>query len=143
MLLKKFAEMTLRLLPALPLALLPACASKEVNEGPGGMSIAVEVNEVHYCSRLSPEIVVTAPPQGTYSYQVRLVEYRPDGERYLGGGTWEEDGSNIIPEGALTHYYRGPCPSQGQSGKYGFVVAAHGQDAVQPLAVRLYQFTLE
>ncbi|MDO5483786.1 MAG: MbtF [Desulfovibrionaceae bacterium] len=144
MLLKKTAKMSRLLLPALCLALLlPACASRDDGVEPTGMTISVTLRDVHRCSRLSPEIMVENAPQGTTSYQVRLLEYRQDGERFLGGGTWKEDGTGVIPEGALTQYYRGPCPAQGQSGEYGFVVAAYGSNAVQPLSVRLYQFTQE
>ena len=142
MLLKKSVGMSCIALSMLCVSLLlPACSSRDDSVEPSGMSISVTLRDVHRCSRLSPEIVVESAPQGTRSYQVRLIEYRADGERFLGGGSWEEDGSGIIPEGALTQYYRGPCPAQGQSGKYGFVVAAHGSNTLQPLSVRLYQFT--
>ena len=119
------------------------CASRELDTTPEGMTLSVDLREVHRCSRISPEIHLENIPQGTQSYQVRLLEYHTEGEKLLGGGSWDEDGSGIIPEGALTQFYRGPCPKQGQSGRYGFVVSAYGQDTVQPLVVRVYQFSQE
>ena len=144
MLLKHTAGMARLFLITLCSALVAGgCSSKEVDTTPEGMTLSVDLRAVHRCSRISPEIVVENIPQGTRSYQVRLLEYHAEGERLLGGGVWEEDGSGIIPEGALTQFYRGPCPQQGQSGRYGFVVSAYGHDSVQPLMVRLFQFTQE
>ena len=144
MLLKRSAGVARLFLITLCSALLAGgCSSKEVDTAPEGMTLSVNLRDVHRCSRLSPEIHVENVPQGTRSYQVRLLEYHAEGEKLLGGGVWEEDGSGIIPEGALTEFYRGPCSQQGQSGRYGFVVSAYGQDRVQPLMVRVFQFSQE
>jgi len=144
MLLKHTAGVARLFLMALCAALmLGGCSSREVDTTPEGMTLSIDLRDVHRCSRISPEIHVENMPQGTRSYQVRLLEYLADGEKLLGGGVWQEDGSGIIPEGALTQFYRGPCPPPGQSGRYGFVVSAYGRDNVQPLMVRVFQFSQE
>ena len=79
------------LMPALCAALLlPACAAKEKEEAPAGMSVTVNLRDVHRCSRISPEITVAQAPNGTDYFDVRLVEYTGDSqELYLGGGAWD------------------------------------------------------
>ena len=133
------------LMPALCAALLlPACAAKEKEEAPAGMSVTVNLRDVHRCSRISPEITVAQAPNGTDYFDVRLVEYTGDSqELYLGGGAWDNDGSGIIPEGGLPRHYRGPCPPSGQDRDFAFVVAAMHKGSMQPLAVRLHRFTQE
>ena len=133
------------LMPALCAALLlPACAAKEKEEAPAGMSVTVNLRDVHRCSRISPEITVAQAPNGTDYFDVRLVEYTGDSqELYLGGGAWDNDGSGIIPECGLTRNYRGPCPPSGQDRDFAFVVAAMHKGSMQPLAVRLHRFTQE
>lgn len=133
------------LMPALCAALLlPACAAKEKEEAPAGMSVTVNLRDVHRCSRISPEITVAQAPNGTDYFDVRLVEYTGDSqELYLGGGAWNNDGSGTIPEGGLTRHYRGPCPPSGQARDFAFVVAAMHKGSMQPLAVRLHRFTQE
>lgn len=105
------------------------------------MLINVDFQDRHRCSRISPEITVTNIPAGTRSFLVRLEE-SGDTPRILGGGTWENDNSGIIPEGALARYYQGACPRSGETGKYVFAVAAMGDDG-QPKAVRTYKLELE
>ena len=125
-------------------ALLPACASKETQEVPDGMAVTVTLRDVHRCSRISPEIQVAQAPASTEYYDVRLVEFAGDSqELYLGGGSWNNDGTGVIPEGGLTRHYRGPCPPSGQSREYAFVVSAMTRQSMQPLSVRLYRFTQE
>lgn len=130
------------LLPLLFAALLlAACAARDENGAPeGGMTVTVELGGVHRCSRISPEITVAYAPKGTKFYDVRLIEYGEE-ERFLGGGTWAEDGSGVIPEGALTRHYCGPCPPGGKSMDYAYVISAMESATSQPLAVRLYRFT--
>lgn len=126
-----------------PLLFLGACAtSNEQPAGPPEMEIAVDFRDVHRCSRISPEITVAYAPEGTRFYDVRLVEMG-DQERFMGGGHWREDGTGVIPEGALTRHYTGPCPPAGKSQQYAYVVTALETEGGQPLAVRLYRFTPE
>lgn len=123
--------------------LLCACASQDatVEEEPG-MTVNVDFREVHRCSRISPEITVAYAPHGTKFYDVRLVE-RGEQERFLGGGTWQEDGSGLIPEGALTRHYTGPCPPADRKVEYVYVVTAMENENSQPLAVRLFKWLPE
>lgn len=117
-----------------------ACADKNVVEEPEEtMTVNVDFGEVHRCSRISPEITVAYAPKGTKFYDVRLVE-NGEQERFLGGGRWNEDGSGIIPEGALTRHYMGPCPPRDKSIEYTYVVTAMESENAQPLAVRLFKF---
>ena len=73
-------------------------------ETPPDMQVDVKLRALHRCSRISPEMVVTNVPKGTDYFDVRLLENEPQ-ERLLGGGNWENDGTGIIPEGALTRVY--------------------------------------
>ncbi|MCR5813355.1 MAG: MbtF [Desulfovibrio sp.] len=127
---------------------LPGCGAlsdeaDQPNQSSVHMEISVELQDMHRCSMISPEIRVFNAPKGTTVYDVRLLEINGQEEKSLGGGSWPEDGSGIIPEGAFTGRYRGPCPPDGLSHKYTFIVAARRGDDVQPLAVRLFNFELE
>ncbi|MDR2574494.1 MAG: MbtF [Desulfovibrio sp.] len=106
------------------------------------MSVHVELGEMHRCSRISPEIAVSGIPSGTEYFDIRLVELGEE-ERFLGGGSWTNDGSGVIPEGAMTKHYRGPCPPPGRTKEYAFIVSAMGRNSIQPAVVRLYRFTQE
>lgn len=128
------------LLSSLPL--LNGCSMfGSAEEEEDKMTVVVDFNDVHRCSRISPEITVLHPPRGASGYDVRLIEYG-DVERLLGGGYWrDENGSGQIPEGALTSHYTGPCP-QGDAGtQYAYVVSAVQEGNPQPLEVRIYRFT--
>ena len=116
---------------------------KKSDEETPDMEVTVNFQDVHRCSRISPEIMIKNPPKGTTSYDVRLIETNENDEIVLGGGTWADDGSGVIPEGALTAHYRGPCPPQGQTRKYVYVVGAKKGQNPQPLAVRVSMVVLE
>lgn len=111
-------------------------------ETPPDMQVDVKLRALHRCSRISPEMVVTNVPKGTDYFDVRLLENEPQ-ERLLGGGNWENDGTGIIPEGALTRVYTGPCPPAGQSRQYTYVISAMSHKSKQPLSVRVYPFVQE
>ena len=106
------------------------------------MQVDVKLRALHRCSRISPEMVVTNVPKGTDYFDVRLLENEPQ-ERLLGGGNWENDGTGIIPEGALTRIYTGPCPPAGQSRQYTYVISAMSHKSKHPLSVRVYPFVQE
>lgn len=128
----------------LSFSLLAGCAARDENSEPDddAMTVVVDFRDVHRCSRISPEITITNIPRGTRYYDVRLIE-GGEQDRFLGGGTWREDGSGIIPEGALTRHYTGPCPQQGKSLTYTYVVSAMESENGQPLEVRLYRLDQE
>lgn len=132
------------LLPFCALAWLAGCAGQEKPQAQSGeMIIGVEIRPVHRCSRISPEMTVAYAPKGTKFYKVRLVEYGDGGERFIGGGEWADDGSGLIPEGALTTYYMGPCPPEGQSREYAYIISAMSVEGQTPLATGSYRFTQE
>jgi len=117
-----------------------SCAAKDdTARQPEDMTISVDFREFHRCSRISPEITVAYAPRKTNFYDVRLVEEGQQ-ERFLGGGTWAEDGSGLIPEGALTRHYTGPCPPKGREVQFAYIVSAMEKENGQPLAVRIYRF---
>ena len=102
---ERFRNCLCALLPALCAALLlPACAAKEDGgDAPNDMTISVSLRDVHRCSRISPEIQLANAPADADYFDVRLVEYTGDSqELFLGGGSWDNDGSGVIPEGGLT-----------------------------------------
>ena len=122
--------------------LLPACAGKDAGGPSSDMSVHVELGEVHRCSRISPEITVFGAPAGTEYFDVRLVEFGEE-DRFMGGGSWPNDGAGVIPEGAMMKHYRGPCPPPGRMKEYAFIVSAMGKNSIQPAAVRVYRFSQE
>lgn len=74
------------------------------------------------CSHSSPEIHVSNVPEGTKSFKVRLKDLDVPNYRH-GGGTVTADPSGVIPQGALTDGYNGPCPPEGTH-HYRFTVTA-------------------
>lgn len=133
-----------RALPVLGATLmLSACGLWQDSEpqppAPADMQVEVNLRAVHRCSRISPEMVVSNVPAGTDYFDVRLMENGPQ-ERLQGGGSWDNDGTGIIPEGALTRVYTGPCPPAGQSRQYTYVISAMSHKNKQPLSVRVYPF---
>ena len=75
------------------------------------------------CGFLSPEITVTNIPAGTMFLEVTLKDLDVIGVNH-GGGRIENNGSGIIPAGALTDRYMGPCPPPDRSHSYQFTVNA-------------------
>lgn len=121
-----------------PLLLLGGCASRDETAAPieENMQVSVDFREIHRCSRISPQITVAYAPKGTKFFDVRLVEIG-DSERFLGGGRWNLDDTGIIPEGALTRHYTGPCPPKDEVTEYAYIVSAMESENGQPLAVRV------
>ena len=126
---------------ALMLLSLVGCSEKtQVATAEPEMEISVDFQEVHLCSKISPEMTVAYAPKGTKFYEVRLME-NGQTERYLGGGRWVEDGTGIIPEGVLTRHYSGPCPPKNQKLTYSYIITAMESENSQPLATRIYKIT--
>lgn len=119
--------------------LLPACSFRDNPEG--GMEVSAVLRSVHRCSRISPEINIANAPAGTAAFDVVLQD-RADPRRYHGGGSWKNDNTGVIPEGALTKHYMGACPPAGTSRSYQYVVTAMDVNN-QPLTVRTYVFEQE
>jgi phosphatidylethanolamine-binding protein (PEBP) family uncharacterized protein len=74
------------------------------------------------CTHESPEIRVSSVPEGTEELRVKLQNISLP-EWNQGGGKIRYDGSGVIPAGALTLGYNGPCPPGGRQ-KYEFWVMA-------------------
>ena len=124
-------------------SLIGSGSEKTEDGAQDGMSIEVKYSDsMHRCSRVSPEITVRNIPAGTDSFVVRLIEADAQ-ERYCGGGSWRNDGTGVIPEGALTQHYQGPCPQAGQKRTYHYVVSAMENGNPQPLMVRVFPVTPE
>ncbi len=93
---------------------------------PRDLDVSIDLSSRHRCSRISPEINITGLPQDVEVLEV-ILEDTADSKRMHGGGTHEHDGESTasIPEGALTRYYSGPCPSVADNGRiYQYVVKA-------------------
>ncbi len=109
--------------------LLTACGKGYTPPAPDlsrELEVSVDLNDTHRCSRISPEIEIDSPPAGTVSFEVTLEDTTKSGPMH-GGGSYEYDGDRIavIPEGALTRYYTGPCPPAADNGRiYQYVVKA-------------------
>jgi phosphatidylethanolamine-binding protein (PEBP) family uncharacterized protein len=91
---------------------------------PNAVKLGVDFNfEGHHkCSASSPKITVSNIPPGTKKLSVTLVDQDVPTWNH-GGGTISNDGSGVIPEGALKAGYNGPCPPSG-SHTYVFSVNA-------------------
>ncbi len=121
----------MRFLPLalLSMLLLTACGKDYVPPAPDlqrELEVTVHINDTHRCSRISPEIEIESPPAGTVAFDITLQDTTKNGPSH-GGGTYEYDGDStaVIPEGALTRYYTGPCPSAADNGRiYQYVVKA-------------------
>lgn len=116
---------------------LTACGSSSPQETTG-MTASTELSAMHYCTKVSPEILVSNPPKTTGYYEVRLDRVGPDA-MFLGGGTWayggvDEDGIDHIIEGGLTSHYRGPCSRPGKKDTYVYTVQAMPEGGGTPLA---------
>lgn len=137
----RYASFLIPLLALPAMLLLGACASRDEAATPieENMQVSVDFREIHRCSRISPQITVAYAPKGTKFFDVRLVELG-DSERFLGGGQWNLDETGIIPEGALTRHYTGPCPPKDKVTEYAYIVSAMESENGQPLAVRVNRF---
>jgi len=69
------------------------------------------------CSTISPAIHLRDFPADTSYFDVRLRD-RDDSKLMLGGGNVANDGSGVLPEGALKNGYTGPCPASGTHNYY-------------------------
>ncbi len=114
------------LLSMLGIFFLSGCGATQ--EPRSDMDVYADISEVHRCSRISPEIEVSDFPEDTIRFEVSLQD-RADFSRVHGGGSWKNDGSGIIPEGALTRHYQGACPPEDDDSRsYQFVVKAVGEN---------------
>lgn len=105
------------------------CGKKTVREkidipkGAAVMQIDFSWDGIEACEHHSPEIKVAGIPAGTVKFKVRLEDVNRPAWNH-GGGEAANDGSGIIPAGALTVGYNGPCPPPEKRHKYEFLVLA-------------------
>lgn len=118
-------------------------ADSSPDQEPSHMELTVLFQDVHRCSFMSPEIHIVNAPKETTVYEVEVAEKVGGESVLLGKGSWHEDGTGIIPEGALTGHYRGPCPPGGSVRHYVFTVSAKKNDSQKPLAVSQFVLDLE
>ena len=109
------------LLLLLPL-ILAGCVSTPVAKDAANLGVSFSFSDAHKCSGLSPAINLSGVPAGTASFKVKLVDLDKTSYNH-GGGTVANNGSGVIPEGALRAGYKGPCPPSG-SHRYKFTVYA-------------------
>ena len=69
----------------------------------------------------SPEIALKNVPEDTKLFKIKMMDL--DNRYGHGGGTFEYDGSNRIPVGALKNY-EGPCPPSSMNPRYEIRVKA-------------------
>ncbi len=75
------------------------------------------------CSTVSPAIHVSDFPASTNYFYVQLHD-RDMPKLSLGGGSVANDGSGVLPEGALKNAYVGACPTGSSPHRYYFDVRA-------------------
>ena len=83
---------------------------------------------IQACTHDSPEIRVSDVPEGTEALRIYLKDIDVPAWNH-GGGKVKHDGSGIIPAGALSIGYNGPCPPKGRH-KYEFSVMAVNTEGV-------------
>ena len=101
------------------------CATTPVSPDAVELAVDFEWQPSDRCSRRSPEIRVNNIPPATQTLLVNLKD-RDVPTWNHGGGTVAYEGPGIIPAGALTNGYNGPCPP---SGTHRYVFAVQAIDA--------------
>lgn len=91
------------------------------------MTVDFSWEGIDACTHESPELRVSAVPEGTAELRARLTDISLP-EWNQGGGKVTYDGSGIIPAGALKLGYNGPCPPPGKRHTYEFSVMAMDAD---------------
>lgn len=112
---------TAKAIPALAAALMIAWSPLTVAQAQD-LTVDFKFDASSKCSNTSPEIRVGNIPDGTVAFKVRLRDRNAPGYNH-GGGQVPNDGSGIVPKGALKERYKGPCPPSG-SHTYVFTVKA-------------------
>ena len=81
------------------------------------------------CSQTSPEIQVYGTPSQAHKYVVELKDLTDDASR--GGGESPVNPAGLIPAGALTDDFKGPCPADGgHTYRYDVKAVTQGGDVV-------------
>jgi len=102
--------------------LLFGCVGTQNQSNTQELAVSFTWDNIERCSRTSPEIQLAAIPAGTETFNIKLKDLDVPKWNH-GGGSVSNDGSGIIPSGALKSGYNGPCPPSG-SHRYRFTVKA-------------------
>ena len=111
------------------LVALAGCGKKNAQEqivipkDAAEMSVSFSWEGIAPCEHQSPEIRVADIPDATVAFNVRLKDLTLPAWNH-GGGRVANDGSGIIPAGALKIGFNGPCPPPDKRHKYEFSVMA-------------------
>ena len=108
----------------LVLLLLFGCACGESYPDAAVLVVDFSWKQTQNCSDISPELNVQGLPEGTNTIDVDMWDLT--NSYHHGGGQVANDGTGVIPAGALKEY-QGPCPTYG-SPKYEFTVKALDKD---------------
>ena len=119
---------------ALAVALAVGCAKKPEAGLPKLTVLALAVEP---CSKISPEFRIGNVPADTANFEVRLRDLHAM-QAVHGGGTYRNNGTGVIPEGALRNRYVGPC-SRESLHRYDFTVIARDASG-RALAEGVYAF---
>ena len=104
------------------------CSSKQIAENAVTLDVSFKWRMKHGCSNKSPKITIKNAPKETERFIIRLKDLDVLSFHH-GGGVVKNNGSGIIPEGALKSNYKGPCPPSGQH-NYRFTVDAVDKNGV-------------
>ena len=94
-----------------------------IPENAAQMKVTFSWQGIQACTHDSPRIRVSGIPEGTRTFEVKLTNIDVPAWNQ-GGGSVANDGSGVIPAGALKIGYNGPCPPPGERYKYEFSVMA-------------------
>ncbi len=110
--------------------LTAGCASNpdqiKIPKDAAEMTVDFSWQGIDACTHESPQLRVSAVPDGTAELSVRLKDISMPAWNH-GGGKVKHDGSGVIPAGALKLGYNGPCPPSGRH-DYEFSVMAVNAD---------------
>ena len=109
------------------IVLIAGCAQPhgqfKIPKDAAALEVAFSWEGIAPCTHTSPEIQVSAIPDGAKTLRVKLTNLTVP-EWNQGGGDVAVNTTGIIPTGALKIGYNGPCPPPGKRHKYEFSVIA-------------------
>lgn len=113
---------------ALIVVAVTGCAGIKVSPDTVLLDVSFSWKDTKRCTNISPEIVIANYPAETKSFKIKLKDRDAPNWNH-GGGEYVNDGSGVVPAGALKSGYNGPCPPSG-SHRYVFYVNAINEDGM-------------
>jgi phosphatidylethanolamine-binding protein (PEBP) family uncharacterized protein len=95
----------------------------EIPKDAAKMEVIFSWEGISACAHESPEIQISGIPEGTVELRAKLNNISEPAWNQ-GGGSVKNDGSGIIPAGALQTGFNGPCPPPKTRQNYEFAVMA-------------------